>query len=180
MSANPELSGAVAEYRMQAVDARYHAARNMILVVFVLGVLSNLLLWWVASGPERPGHALMQFARAEAVGPTALCPGDTLRYDLALHVAGPGVFDLDVSVWRVTPPSTVLFSQTRRMVFDGPAEYTLGREWVIPEVYSSPVDGSPERWAAGQYTRRHAIVTVSRSTEPSIVSIPFSIRQDCP
>lgn len=153
--------------------------RHQRLSLVVIAVVFSLAWFYLTIAPERPARALMEFARAEVVGNTALCPGDTLRYDIALQVSGPGVFELDVSTWRVTPPATVLFSQTRRMVFTGPAEYELEREWTIPPFYSSPIDGSPERWAAGQYERRHAISTSSRSTEPSIASIPFEIAQRC-
>lgn len=145
----------------------------------LIALLFSAAWFYLTVLPERPAHALMEFTHAGATGKTALCPGDILNYELELHVSGEGVFDLDVAVWRVTPPATVLFSQTRRMVFTGRTDYRLSREWVIPRTYASAIDGSPEQWAAGQYERRHSIVTVSRSTEPSIVSIPFSIREDC-
>lgn len=167
------------EPRIHGIEVQYRRARGLLLVVVALGAIANGGLYWYASA-ERPGPTLMQFTEARATGPTALCPGDVLRYDVSLHVSGPGVFDLDVAVFRLTPPVTVVFSSTRRMVFSGPSDYQLARQWRIPQTYSSPVDGSPERWAAGQYERRHAITTASRSTVPSIVMIPFSIRDNCP
>lgn len=163
----------------RAVDTVYKRARGWLLFLVAVGFLVNTAQFWYASA-ERPAHALMEFTQAQTVGETALCPGDALRYDVGLHVSGPGVFDLDVSVWRVTPPATVLFSSTRRMVFTGPTDYELERSWTIPDFYASSVDGSPEYWTAGQYERRHAISTSSRSTQPSIVTIPFVIREDCP
>jgi len=135
----------------------YKRARGWLLFLVAVGFLVNTAQFWYASA-ERPAHALMEFAQAQTVGETALC----------------------VSVWRTTPPATVLFSSTRRMVFTGPTDYELERSWTIPEFYASSTDGSPERWAAGQYERRHAISTSSRSTQPSIVTIPFSVRADCP
>lgn len=153
--------------------------RHQKIALAVIALLFSVAWLYLTILPERPGRALMRFTQAVTIGPTALCPGETLHYDLGLMVNRGGVFDLDVAVWRVTPPATVVFSSSRRMVFDGPAEYRLAREWTVPAFYSSPLDGSPEHWAAGNYERRHAISTVSRSTEPSIVTIPFSIRGDC-
>lgn len=153
--------------------------RRILLWLVAVGFIVNGALWLFAS-TERPGHALMEFTHAAPVGETALCPGDTLRYDVSLHVSGAGVFDLDVTTFRIDPPVTVLFSNTRRMVFSEAVDYELEREWTIPEFYASPTDGSPERWAAGRYERRHAISTSSRSTKPSIVVIPFEIEANCP
>lgn len=153
--------------------------RRILLWLVAVGFIVNGALWLFAS-TERPGHALMEFTHAAPTGETALCPGDILSYDVALHVSGPGVFDLDVTVWRTTPPATVLFSSTRRLVFSGPTDYELERTWTVPEMYASSIDGSPERWAAGHYERRHAITTSSRSTKPSIVVIPFEIEANCP
>lgn len=166
--------------RKRALAQEYRQYRRLLLWLATAGFIVNSAWFLVASGPERPGPALMEFRNAYAAGETALCPGDTLHYTLTLHVSGPGVFDLDVAVWRVTPPATVLFSSTRRMVFNGPADYELERAWIVPEFYASSVDGSPERWAAGRYERRHAISTSSRSTLPSIVTIPFEIKRGCP
>lgn len=168
----------LAESRIHAIEAQYVRARRWLLFLVAVGFIVNGMLYWYAS-EERPGPALMEFTRAVTRGETALCPGDTLRYDITLYVSGPGVFDLDVTTWRITPPATVMFSSTRRLVFSGPVTYSLGRAWIVPDFYSSAVDGSPERWAAGSYERRHAITTTSRSTEPSIVTIPFQVRADC-
>lgn len=167
------------EPRIREINAQYHRARNWLLWLVLVGFAVNGALFYAVLRAE-PSPPLMQFTEAASTGATALCPGDTLHYMITLHVSEAGVFDLDTAVWRVSPSATVFFSQTRRMVFDGPADYTLARTWIVPHFYSSAVDGSPERWAAGAYVRRHAISTTSRSTEPSIIAIPFSIRSDCP
>ncbi len=168
-----------AETRQQREQEVRRLFRHQRLSLVVIAVVFSLAWFYLTIAPERPARALMEFRQAQPAGETALCPGDTLRYDIALDVSGPGVFDLDVAVWRVTPPATVLFSSTRRLVFQEQADYSLERAWTIPPFYSSPTDGSPERWAAGHYERRHAISTTSRSTEPSIVVIPFSIKDSC-
>lgn len=165
--------------RKRAIQQEYRQYKRLLFWLVAVGFAVNIALF-LRFNEARPGHALMEFAHAVAVGETALCPGDTLRYDVSLHVSGPGVFDLDVTTFRVDPPVTVLFSQTRRMVFSEAVDYELERAWTIPEFYASPTDGSPERWAAGRYERRHAISTSSRSTQPSIVTIPFEIKETCP
>jgi hypothetical protein len=60
-----------------------------------------------------------------------------------------------------------------------PIRYTIAREWVIPATYPDPTTNLPVAWLPGRYERRHAISTVSRSTKPSIVSIPFDIAAGC-
>ena len=115
-----------AETRIREIEAQYGRARRWLLFLVAVGFIVNATQFWYAS-EEHPGPALMRFSAAHPVGETALCPGDTLRYDIALYVSGPGVFDLDVTTWRITPPATVIFSQKRRMVFNGPATYSLER-----------------------------------------------------
>jgi len=108
-----------------------------------------------------------------------VCPGDTLPYTVTFQVTEPGVYAVDVSVWRVSPPATVLFSDARRMVLTEQISYTIAREWVIPATYPDPTINLPVAWLPGRYERRHAISTVSRATKPSMVSIPFTIAKGC-
>lgn len=168
------------DLRIAAIDSRFTIYRRMFMAFVLITLAYNSLLFWRVTSPDVVAPPLMQFTRVDVTGPTALCPGETLTYSIELEVDGAGVFDIDVSVWRITPPTVALFSDTRRIVFPGPTAYALDRGWTVPDFYSSAVDGSPERWAAGAYVRRHAISTTSRSTEPSIIAIPFSIRSDCP
>lgn len=166
--------------RIEEINRRHRQHRRWFALAIVAGVLLNSYLFWVASGPEQPADALMEFTHAAPTRMAELCPGEVLDYTVALEVNGPGVFAIDISVWRMTPPAVALWSETRRVVFSEPTAYVLKRQWVVPAVHPDLVTGAEVPWLPGQYERRHAITTVSRSTEPSIVTISFSIRGGCP
>jgi hypothetical protein len=163
-----------------AIDQTFRAYRFWLILSTFLILLVNAGLLALYYAPERPGAPLMTLDLAQVNGSADLCPGELLDYTLDLEIQEAGVFDLDVSVWRVTPPANALFSETRRMVFARATAYRLKRYWQVPATHPDPTTGLPIRWAPGQYERRHAISTVSRHTAPSILVIPFSIRADCP
>lgn len=153
--------------------------RRQIVGWLLLIFLISVAWFWFAVTPTPVGPPMMSFDKAELSGPSALCPGDILSYTIDVHVNAPGVYAIDVSVWRVTPPATVLFSDERRVVVTEPTEYELDREWRIPQFYPDPRTGELVPWLPGQYERRHALSTTSRATRPSLVAVPFTIRGDC-
>lgn len=155
------------ETRLQIVDNRYKADRNLLLAVLGAGILVQALLFWFVWQPDAVHPAAMQIRGASAGDAPALCPGEALTYAL------------DVAVWRVSPPAVVLFSEERRVVFAGEQEYSLARQWTVPGAYIEPETGMPARWMPGQYERLHAISDVSRDAEASIAVIPFAIREGC-
>lgn len=169
------------EERQQAISDNYIRTRNIIIGALAVSMLLQVYVWWVMQQGEVPGDSLMEFREARVLGDNNLCPGDVLTYQIVLRVQEAGVFDVDISVWRIDPPAVMIFSTTqRRVVFPGATTYTLARQWTVPRTVDDPVTNEPVRWLPGAYERRHAISTSSRSTEPSIISIPFNIRNDCP
>jgi hypothetical protein len=161
---------------MRSLKLRY--ARDMAIWFIVL--LMSVAWWWFAVTPSPVAAPLMEFSDARTVTTTPLCPGDTLPYSIVLHVSEPGVYAVDVSVWRMTPPATVIFSEARRFVISRATDYTLPREWSIPLTHPDPTTNGQVTWQPGRYERRHAISTVSRAAKPSIVVIPFTIAERCP
>ena len=110
----------------------------------------------------------MVFQDYQIMGRTDLCPDDSLTYALTLSVEGDAVLETDSSVWDFEPPHTVVFSQDySRAIVRGPVTFTTQRSWIVPDLLP------------GEYERRISVSTSSRSTTPTIVSIPFSIREDC-
>ena len=150
-----------------------------LVAIFLLAVAFSAAWWWFATTPVPVPPPLMEFHGVRVTGPSALCAGDTLTYSVDLSVTQPGVYAVDVSVWRVTPPATVIFSEERRFVASEPTDYTLARAWTVPLHHIDPTTNALVDWSPGRYERRHAISTTSRASEPSIIAVPFWIRADC-
>lgn len=166
--------------RIQEINAQYQQARRWLIWLMVVGFVVNGALFYAVlyNAPPPP---LMEYTKAFASGPTALCPGDTLHYTLELEVHGAGVFEINQSIWRVTPPQTVVFSQTpRRAIYTEAVSFVSERHFILTPTYPDADTGEPMRWKPGQYEMHRSISTTSRNTEPSIVSIPFSVKSDCP
>ena len=173
-----ESPSGIAE-RLRRVEQDYKRNRNLILIVLAMSLFVQAYIWCIVIGPARPANPLMEFEQARIDGVTALCPGETLTYTVDLVVNRPGVFDIDVSVWRENPPATVIFSSTRRAVLDTPITYKLPRSWTVPDTYLDPTTNQPVAWLPGKYERRHAISAVGQVADPTLVSFPFTIREDC-
>jgi hypothetical protein len=147
------------------------------LITIILLVSTGWLFFaWYPTPVSGP---LFEYTDVEIHSPTALCPGEALNYDLTLHYDGQGVFVIDISVWRVTPPATVVYSESRRVVMTGPQEMLLPQRWVVPDRVFNPKTGLTEPFTPGLYERRHAVTTASRATAPAIIAVPFTVRGDC-
>lgn len=153
--------------------------RMMVIVSALLLLLQGIVGRRVLTLREVPGEAAIVYTAVDVVGDAALCPGETLTYTLEFVYNQPGVFDVDVTVFRVTPPQTILFSETRRVVIAEPEALTVAYAWVIPAEYEDIRTQAMVALAPGQYERRHSVTTISRSTEPAIVTIPFEIGEGC-
>ena len=147
--------------------------------LLVIAVVFSAAWFYLTIIPERPGKTLMRFQEVVPLSSTNLCSGDKLQYQVGLEVYAPGVFVYDVSIWRITPPMTVIFSDPQRVVFTQPQTYVVTREWTVPSTYVDP--GSLERveWLPGEYEMRFGLSTSTRSTLPSTTVLPFTIQENC-
>lgn len=145
----------------------------------VIGLVFSAAWFYLTILPERPGNTLMQFQVVASLSSTSLCVGDTLQYQVGLEVYDSGVFDFDVSIWRLTPPMTVVFSNPQRVVFTQPQTFVVTREWIVPDTYINPATSAREEWLPGQYEIRFGLSTPSRSTRPSTTALPFTIQENC-
>lgn len=169
------------EPRIREINRQFYRARIWLIVLATVGFVINAGLFYAVLRNETPQHALMEYSSIAVESPAALCPGETLVYRPNLVVNGPGVFTIDTTIWRITPPATIVFSETPlRAIFDAPIIFTSARRFVVPPTWRDPDTGESQRWEPGQYELRRAISTTSRNTEPSIATIRFSIREDCP
>lgn len=165
--------------RVSQINHQFHAYRRILVAVVVAGVLFNGLLYWQLGGPERPGRSIMELELVDGWTPPQVCPGETVNLDYTVHIRAPGVFSLDRSLWRVSPPMTLVFSHTETGVYPLPIDFISRREWLVPMTYTSPVDGKPTPLAPGAYEWRWAMSTASRSTVPSILLVPFTVKEGC-
>lgn len=128
----------------------------------------------------RSGQTVFVLSEAQVLGPTDLCPGDSLNFSVDVEVLEQGIYQLSMSTWKTSPPTTVVFSEGLDMVIADSREFPIAIEWVVTDMYISPYTGKPTEWEAGEYSRDVAVSAVDRNTTPSIVAIPFTIRSDCP
>ncbi len=164
--------------RLNKIDRQFANYRRIILWTMMVGVLVNGALFWILAGPERPGRALMELELVDGWTPPTVCPGERVILDYTVHIRAAGVFSLDRSLWRVSPPMTVIFSASQHGIYPAPIDFMSRREWVVPETYVSPIDGKTARLEPGEYEWRWAISTTSRSTIPSILTVPFAVKSE--
>lgn len=153
--------------------------RAMIWATAAVLALQFALAWLVLTDVSAPGPAGFAYVGVEALGDTTLCPGDVLRYRLDMRYQVAGVYEVDVSLWRVTPPLTVIASTARRVVIAEPTELQLDFAWTVPDGYISAQTGETLPLEPGLYERHHAVTTSSRSTQPAIVTVPFVVMEGC-
>lgn len=170
---------AVLDARLNHIDRQFARYRRIILWAMVIGVIVNGALFLRLAGPERPGQTLMELTLVDGWTAPTVCPGETVDIDYTVHIRASGVFSMDRSLWRVSPPLTLIFSTTETGVYPTAIDFISRREWAVPVTYISPIDGKAARLTPGDYEWRWAMSTTSRSTVPSILVVPFRVKEDC-
>jgi len=164
--------------RLNKIDRQFLLYKRVLLWVVGIGIVINGVLFAVLAGPERPGRSLMELELVDGWTAPSVCPGETVDVDYTVHIRAPGVFSLDRSLWRVSPPLTLIFSTTETGIYPATINFMSRREWVVPETYVSPIDGKAARLEPGEYEWRWAMSTTSRSTNPSILVVPFEVKAE--
>lgn len=170
---------AVLDARLNHIDRQFARYRRIILWAMVIGVIVNGALFLRLAGPERPGQTLMELELVSDWTPPTVCPGERVNIDYTVHIRASGVFSMDRSLWRVSPPMTLIFSQTETGVYPAKIDFMSRREWLVPKTYTNPIDERPAAMPPGEYEFRWAMSTTSRSTEPSILVVPFRVKENC-
>lgn len=107
---------------------------------------------------------------------TDLCIGDTLTFAYTLHARGSGVLALDLTLWRVDPPKTVIYSKSERFIIDEPVEQRSVESWRVSSFYKNREKDMLDFIPPGNYRR---IIAISSPTNYKIVdieSIDFTIK----
>jgi hypothetical protein len=115
---------------------------------------------------------------AMIIGPTDLCLGGKLNFTYDVHVKGRGILIRDVTTWRVDPPKTVIFADTRRSILLEEIDQHLQESYRIPYYFKNYETGDFERLSPGNYERRFALSTPNDQRIFSSITIPFSIREN--
>lgn len=161
-------------------DIRAHGRRSQ-LRLFWLFVTFMVVAGVAHVWSLQPGSALVSMSGLRPSDRPALCPGDTLEYIYSVDGAEDGVVDIDVTVYRETPPSqTIIYSTSLRDILVDPVHQETYAVWKIPTEVINPFTGQIEKFVPGDYQRRISISTTSRNRTPEIAVIGFSIRLDCP
>ena len=159
---------------------RMQALNYVLAALLIICIAWGLYATWRGSLQEKISSIDLVPNSVKVLGPTDLCPGDTLKIRYALKIVGVGVVISDDSVKY--GDHTVKFSDSRRDIIDQSETRTYEDLWTIPERPAMAIDGEL-KWVPGTYVRYVSVaasnIYVSRYTDPVRFTVPFTIRADC-
>lgn len=154
---------------------------------YVLAFLLVVTLVWAMYAAWRSGQQekLESITLVEnsvkVLGPTALCPGDTMTIRYVLDIKGTGIIITDDTVQYAN--RTVKFSDALRDYIPGDVKRTYEAAWLIPEHPEMTANGE-DTWRPGLHIRYITVAAanayVSRYTNPASFKVEFMMRSDCP
>lgn len=148
----------------------------LILAALIIGPIGAT--WWLSH--QYPSVSTVDIANLRVAGDAVLCPGDPLVYQYEFHALGSGALVRDRTIWQMTPPRTVVFSDAQRFILTDAIDQSLTEAWHIPVVYINPATDLPEPLPPGEYGLRLAISSPSKSTIVDIEAVDFEVRAGCP
>lgn len=141
-------------------------------------VLTSLLLLLYLNPQSIRSHLVL--GEITVTGPIHLCPGEYLDFNFEMEVRTAGVYSLDMSVFKVSPPPAIaVFSESQFFVIGSPRTFEVTRHWQIPNEYRDPETNETIQFVTGSYERNIAVGTTSQATLPSTQILPFFIRDNC-
>jgi hypothetical protein len=169
------------EAAQQDSEAVRQIKRLNLVLLFVFVVILAVPVagaWWVSR--QVPVVSTVSIDNVRITGASELCPGEPLTFSYDFHAKGAGVLVRDLTLWRQTPPpKTLIFSQSRRFILDGPIDQHLVERWTVPRTFFDYETERNELITPGEYRRYLAISSPSRSTVVAIVYVTFHVREDC-
>lgn len=149
-----------------------------IVALFLFVVIAPLIFgYWLRQ--QYPVVASISIENIQVIGPTALCAGDKLTIAFDFHTQGSGVLIRDNTVRRVEPPKTIIFSNSRSWILEGPTDEHVIEGWHVPHSYNDPELDESIPIRPGEYVRNIAIRSAGRDDVTAIESVPFTIKEDC-
>lgn len=175
------------ELSQQFQQVLHQSDRNAQRINYVLAFLLVVtLVWagfaeWRKAQQEKIESITLVADSVKTLGPTSLCPGDTMTVRFSLEIDGTGVIIIDDTVQHST--QTVKFSDATRDYVPDSSKRTYELPWPIPERPEMSANGNAE-WVPGLYVRYVTVAAsnayVSRYTDPASFSVQLIIREDCP
>lgn len=114
----------------------------------------------------------------QLLGPTNLCPGETLDYTFVMVVSREALIELKTSVQKLQPDARISYARLQEFSFEEATKLEFVRHWVTPPTYSDPVSGTEVAWEPGPY-EQITIANVAGRGKVSEIRVPFSIRESC-
>lgn len=164
------------EQNRREIDARWQRSQLRLLVMFFITLLAAGIFHTLSLLPAAPPVTIRNL---RATSETNLCAGDVLTYAYDLVGEEPAVVELTATIWRVTPPQTIIYSGTRRDILIPPVTHRGGESIVVPALVFDPTRPELVSITAGRYERRIAVTAVGRDTQDFAVALPFAVREDC-
>lgn len=168
------------QHVVERSDKRVQIINQVLMVLLIIVLAWAFYAAWLSSRQEKISSIDLVKGSVKALGPTSLCPGDTLAVRYALKIDGVGVVIADDSVKYAD--HTVKFSDSRRDIIDQSETRTYEDYWQIPAHPEMAINGEME-WIPGTYVRFISIaasnIYVSRYTDPVRFEVPFVIKSNC-
>lgn len=153
--------------------------RNIILIIILSVVFSIFYREWKESKLFKVEYVEMNNLHVLSKS-TELCHGDKLSFGYDLHIAGDGILIRDLTVWRVDPPQTIIYSEFRRSIINEETDQHHIETFKIPHSYHNYETDEWEPIPPGRYERRFSISSPSNLEAFTKASIPFTIKEKCP
>lgn len=112
-------------------------------------------------------------------GPSVLCPTDRLVVRFDFKGRGQGNFDQDATLFRVTPPQTIISSSTKRYVLAGDFARVAYRSWLVPSFYEDERTGRMMPLEPGEYRLQYSLSAVSNDAVSDVDTAQFTIPPGC-
>lgn len=141
------------------------------LLMFLIGFFILQFIVWGWQQATATFVKGVDIQNMQIVGSSQLCPGDLLTFNYDLEIRGTGNLIKDFTVWRETPPKTMIFStESKKFIVGEPVHQNLLEAWRIPPYYFNYETYSSEVLPPGTYRR---YFSVSSPTNERIVDIDY-------
>lgn len=152
----------------------------LIVGVLLVLVLNGVLFTWAFIASRQV--PTVRLYNLQMVGNVEICPGDPLNYEFNLYVSTAGDVDLIGAMQRTALEergTVTLYTTVTKFRTEEETDIVIVRDMPLPLVYTNVVTDRIEKWRPGGYRLRLTARAVGRSSEGSVLYIPFRIRQDC-
>lgn len=152
---------------------------NIIIAIIVVIILAGGgIIGWIIDR-QVPAVSSVQIDNIRLLSPPALCPGEPVIVAYDLSTIGIGPLIRDQTLWQVTPPRVIVYSEFRRLVVNNTPDRRLIEVWRVPESYLNYETGDFEKLMPGQYRYDLSISSPSRSTAVDVEGVEFTLKERC-